>query len=88
VFPQAKIQCIRLRGLCRPVDWVSASYPRFTETVQLLSDSADKNLAGTTCVVEEEAHVSRVLVNHSLESDGALHLLVCLVRQLVLELIT
>jgi hypothetical protein len=28
-------------------------------------------------VVDEEAHVPTVLVNHSTEHDGALHLLVC-----------
>jgi hypothetical protein len=41
--PQPKIQRIKVRESCRPVDWVSASYPLFTESlVQVLSDNVEK----------------------------------------------
>jgi hypothetical protein len=41
--PTAKIQRIKAKGSCRPVDWASASYPLLTEgLVQVLSDRAEK----------------------------------------------
>jgi hypothetical protein len=43
VSPQPNIQRIKVRRSCRPVDWASAPYPPFTESlVQVLSDSAEK----------------------------------------------
>jgi hypothetical protein len=36
-------------------------------------------------VVDEEAHVPRVLVNHTPKNNGTLHLVVCHLRQLVLK---
>jgi hypothetical protein len=42
--------------------------------------------ARITCAVgDEEAHVPRILGNHSPENDGTMHLSVWLVRQLVLS---
>jgi hypothetical protein len=41
--PQRKIQRIKVRRSCRPVDWAPASYPLFTRSlVQLLSYSTEK----------------------------------------------
>jgi hypothetical protein len=43
VSSQPKIQWIKVRGLCRPVDWASASYPLSNESlVQALSDNVEK----------------------------------------------
>jgi hypothetical protein len=40
---QPKIQKFALRGSCRPVDWISASYPLFTKSLlQVLSDNVEK----------------------------------------------
>jgi hypothetical protein len=67
-------------GSCRPVDWAFAPYPLFTESlVQVLSDNAKKmgwSILHGPCVVDEEANVPRVPVDHSPKPDGLLHLLV------------
>jgi hypothetical protein len=76
-----------------PEDWgqgiVQASWlgPRVLSTIHRRSGSgaawqcgeneAVPHHAWTTYVVDEEAHVPRVLVNHSPKGDGTLHLLVC-----------
>jgi hypothetical protein len=79
---QPKTQRIRVRGLCRPVDGVSASYPLFTESpIKVLPDTAEKmtwrHIMHEPCaVVDEKAHVQRVLVDHLSKNDGTLHLLV------------
>jgi hypothetical protein len=55
------------RGSYRPVDWASTYYPLPTEgQIQVLSDSeVVPHHARTTCVdAEQEAHLSRLLVNH------------------------
>jgi hypothetical protein len=67
--PQPNIQRIKVRRSCRPVDWVSASHPLFTESlVQVLCDSAEKTRWCPTMheplVIDEETYVPRVLVNH------------------------
>jgi hypothetical protein len=82
MFQQPNIQKIKVRGLCRPVDRVSASHPVFTKSlIQVLHDNAEEM---TWCpithepyaVINEEAHVQRVLVDHSSKDDGTLRLLV------------
>jgi hypothetical protein len=78
VSPQPKIQRIKGRGSCRPVDWASTSYPLFIKSlVQALSDIVKKMrwhliMHEPHVVVNEKAHVPRVLVNHSPKNDGML----------------
>jgi hypothetical protein len=82
-FHGQKIHRNEVRRSCRPVDWTSVSYPRYTESlVQLVSDNVERmrvsRQAWTPCVVvDEEERVPRVLATHSPKHDGTLHLLVC-----------
>jgi len=69
VSAQTKIQRIKVRGSYRPLDWAFVFYPLSNKSlVQLLSDSAEKMRCAPSCmlagVVDEEAHLPRVLVNH------------------------
>jgi hypothetical protein len=59
--------------------WPQHSVDWFIESlVQVLSDNeVMPHHEWTTCVDVEEAHVPRVLVNHSPKNNGTLHLLVC-----------
>jgi len=69
VSAQPKIQRIKVGGSCRPLDWAFMFYPLSNKSlVQLLSDSAEKMRCAPSCmlacVVDVEAHLPRVLVNH------------------------
>jgi hypothetical protein len=71
-----KAQIIEVRGSFRPVDWASASYPMFTESlIQVLSDNAEKV---RWCPIMHEPHTRMLslLVNVPSENYGTLHLLV------------
>jgi len=69
VSAQPKIQRIKVRGSCRPLDWAFMFYALSNKSVvHLLSDSAEKMRCALSrmlaCVVGEEARLPRVLVNH------------------------
>jgi hypothetical protein len=91
-FPQPKIQKIKVRRSCRPVDWASASYPLFTESlVRVPSDNAEKMRWWPTM---HEPHVLSLMKRHMFceywqtihkKTHGTLHLLVCSVRQVVIK---
>jgi hypothetical protein len=52
--PTAKLQRNEVRRLCRPVDWASASYPLFAESlVQVLSNNAEET---RWCPIAHEPH--------------------------------
>jgi hypothetical protein len=60
--PQPKIQRIKIREVCRPVDWASTSYPMLTESlVQVLSDNAEKM---KRCPIMHEPHVLSLMKRH------------------------
>jgi hypothetical protein len=57
-----KIQRVKVRGLCKPVDWASTSYPLFTESlVQVLSDKAEKM---RWCPIMHEPHMLSLMKRH------------------------
>jgi hypothetical protein len=63
--PPPKMYRIQVRGLCRPVDWASMSYPLFMESlVQMLSDNAEKI---RWCPIMHESHVLSLMKRHMLQ---------------------
>jgi hypothetical protein len=91
VSHQPKIQRIKARGSCRLVNWASASQLLFTKpgsgaVWQCGENEVVPHHTWTAYVViDEEAHILRVLGNRSPENDSTLHLLACYVRKLVLR---
>jgi hypothetical protein len=70
VLPQPKIRRINVKESPRPDDWTSASYRLFTESSGAVWQWGENEFVRqhewTTCVVvDEEAHVTRIPVNHS-----------------------
>jgi hypothetical protein len=67
----AKIQRIKVRWSCRPVELASTSYPPLTKSlVELLSENVEKTkwfpiIHEPYVFVGEEAHALGILVNHS-----------------------
>lgn len=62
VTPQPKIQWIKSRGWCRPVDWAFVRYPLFTKSlVPVLSDSAEKIRCWP---IMHELHVLSLMKRH------------------------
>jgi hypothetical protein len=61
--------------------WGGASSSMNTSGSGAASESGEHEVvphhAWITCVIDEESHVPRELVNHSPKNDGTLHLLVC-----------
>jgi hypothetical protein len=55
VTPQPEIQSVKVRGSCRPVEWIFASYPLFTHSlVDVLYENAYKM---RLCPIMHELHV-------------------------------
>jgi hypothetical protein len=66
--PRRLFQRVRVRRSCRPVDWTTASYPLFSESVvQVLSDNAEKM---SWCPIRHEPHVLRWWTSTCSKSTG------------------